>query len=75
MAVKNNLRRFRFEAGEITQQELADRAGVTRQTIVAIERGNYNPSVELALRLGGHLDTTVERLFQLDQPSTKGTGK
>ena len=65
MSVKNQLRRFRFEAGEMTQQELAERVGVTRQTILSIERGNYNPSVELALRLARAFGTTVEELFSL----------
>lgn len=50
----------------MTQQELADRVGVTRQTIVSIEKGNYNPSVELALRLAKVFGTSVESLFQLD---------
>ena len=66
MAVKNQLRRFRFDAGEMTQQELAERVGVTRQTIHAIEKGNYNPSVELALRLAKAFGTSVERLFELE---------
>ena len=75
MSVKNDLRRLRFEADEITQQQLADAAGVSRQTIVAIERGNYNPSVELALRLAAILGTTVERIFQLGEPPAKGRTK
>lgn len=66
MSVINNVRRYRFEAGEMTQQQLADRSGVTRQTIVSIEKGNYNPSVELALRLAKVLGTSVERLFEID---------
>ena len=49
----------------MTQQELADRVGVTRQTILSIEKGNYNPSVELAMRLARVLGTTVETLFEL----------
>lgn len=65
MSVNNQLRRFRFEAGDMTQQELADRVGVTRQTILSIEKGNYNPSVELALRLARVLGTSVEALFEL----------
>ena len=67
MSVKNQLRRFRFESGEMTQQELAERVGVTRQTILSIERGNYNPSVELALRLAAAFGTTVEKLFALGE--------
>ncbi len=49
--IRNNIRRLRFFAGEMTQQELADKTGVTRQTIVAIENGKYFPSLELAFRL------------------------
>lgn len=65
--MKTQLRRFRFERGEITQQELAERVGVTRQTIIAIERGDYNPSVKLALLLARELGTTVEALFTLEK--------
>ncbi len=68
MSVKNRLRRLRFETGEMTQQDLAVKVGVTRQTILSIERGNYNPSVELALRLARVFGTTVEELFELDEP-------
>ena len=66
MAVRNHLRRLRFDAGDMTQADLAERVGVTRQTILSIEKGNYNPSVELALRLARTLGTTVEALFELD---------
>lgn len=71
MGVRNTLRRCRFDAGDMTQQRLADRVGVTRQTIIAIERGNYNPSVELALRLAVVLGTTVEALFELEDPPSR----
>jgi putative transcriptional regulator len=64
--IRNALRRHRLLAGEMTQEELAARVGVTRQTILAIEKGNYSPSVGLALRLAGVLGVTVEALFQLD---------
>ena len=69
MTVRNHLRRLRFEAGDLTQAEIADRVGVTRQTILSIEKGNYNPSVELALRLARALGTTVEKLFEIDDPT------
>lgn len=62
----NRVRYFRFTRGEISQAALAETVGVSRQTIVAIEKGNYNPSVELALRLARALGTTVEELFTLD---------
>ena len=66
MTVLNHLRRLRFDAGDMTQADLAERVGVTRQTILSIEKGNYNPSVELALRLARVLGTTVEALFELE---------
>lgn len=49
--LSNNIRRLRFEAGEMTQKELADKVGVTRQTIVAIEAAKYSPSLELAFQI------------------------
>ncbi len=64
--MKTQLRRFRFLTGELSQQQLADLVGVSRQTIVAIERGNYSPSVKLALLLAKVLNTTVEELFELE---------
>jgi putative transcriptional regulator len=65
--MKTNLRRFRFERGEMSQQQLADLVSVSRQTIVAIERGDYNPSVKLALLLAKRLETSVELLFELEE--------
>ena len=65
--MKTNIRRFRFERGELSQQQLADMVSVSRQTIVAIERGNYSPSVKLALILARKLETTVEALFELEE--------
>ena len=64
--MKTNLRRFRFERHELSQAQLAEQVSVTRQTIIAIERGNYSPSVKLALQLARALDTTVEQLFELE---------
>lgn len=65
--MKTNIRRFRFEQGELSQQQLADMVSVSRQTIVAIEKGNYSPSVKLALLLAKMLGTTVEQLFVLEE--------
>jgi putative transcriptional regulator len=65
--MKTNLRRFRFERGELSQQQVADMVSVSRQTIVAIERGDYSPSVKLALLLAQKLETTVEELFELEE--------
>jgi len=64
--MKTNLRRFRFNHGELSQQQLADMVGISRQTIVSIEKGDYAPSVKLALLLAEKLETTVEELFNLE---------
>lgn len=60
----NNIRRLRFDHGEMTQQELADKAGVTRQTILAIEAGKYAPSLPLAFRIARAFSASVEDVFQ-----------
>jgi putative transcriptional regulator len=65
--MKTALRRFRFERGELSQQQLADMVGVSRQTIVSIERGDYAPSVKLALLLAERLGAKVEDLFILEE--------
>ena len=65
--MKTNLIKHRFEKGDLSQQELADMVQVSRQTIVAIERGDYNLSVRLALLLAEKLGTTVEELFKLEE--------
>ncbi len=64
--VQNTIRTLRFHAGEMTQQELADQARVSRQTIVAIEKGNYSPSLELAFRLAHIFKTPLEEVFTYD---------
>ena len=65
--MKTNLRKFRFNNDELSQQQLADMVTVSRQTIVAIEGGDYAPSVKLALLLAEKLETTVEELFILEE--------
>jgi len=65
-AIKNHIRRLRFEAGEMSQQVLAERVGVTRQTINAIEQGKYAPSLPLALTLAKTFQTPVEQLFSME---------
>ena len=62
--ITNQVRRLRFENGELTQQQLADRVGVTRQTIIAIEAGKYSPSLPLAFRLARTFGVPIERVFQ-----------
>ena len=63
----NQVRRLRFDNGEMTQQQLADRVGVTRQTIIAIEAGNYSPSLSLAFRLARTFGVPIEKVFQFEQ--------
>lgn len=62
--VTNCVNQLRTNA-HLTQEELASALGVTRQTIIAIERGNYTPSVLLALKIANHFDTTVEQVFSI----------
>ncbi len=64
--IVNRVREARLAAGRMTQQELADRVGVSRQTINAIEAGRYAPSLEVALKLGRVFGQSLERLFVLD---------
>jgi putative transcriptional regulator len=68
--VSNQIRRLRFEAGEMTQAELAQRVGVTRQTIIAIEQGRYSPSLEMAFQIAHVFGVRLEDVFQYegDQP-------
>lgn len=61
--VSNNIRTLRFHHDEMTQKELAERAGVTRQTIVAIEKAKYSPSLELAFRIALVFDRPLEEVF------------
>lgn len=71
--IRNQVRALRFMAGEMTQEELARRAGVSRQTIIAIEKGKYNPSVGLALRIAGVFGVAVEEVFSLGGEHEAGT--
>jgi putative transcriptional regulator len=64
--LKNRIRKLRFEHGEMTQQELADRVGAARQTIIALEAGKYAPSLLLAFRLARVFGVPTEDVFQWD---------
>lgn len=64
--LNNQVRRFRFENGEMTQQELARRAGCTRQTIIAIEAGKYGPSLELAFKIADVFGVGIQEVFQYE---------
>lgn len=67
MVINNRIRKLRFDHNEMTQQELADKTGVTRQTVVAIEKGNYSPSLELAFRIALAFNVGVEDVFYIEQ--------
>lgn len=62
--IKNQVRRLRFENGEMTQQELADRSECTRQTIIALEQGKYVPSLALAFRIARVFGVSVDDVFE-----------
>lgn len=64
--IRNNIRTLRFNAGEMTQQALADAVGVTRQTIHHIEAGKYSPSLELAFRIAHIFNVPLEEVFQYE---------
>jgi len=64
--IKNNIRRLRFENGEMTQQQLADKVGVTRQTIIAIEASKYAPSLPLAFKIAKAFGKALEDVFQYE---------
>ena len=61
--IANNIRRLRFDADEMTQKDLAEKVGVTRQTIVAIEKAKYSPSLELAFLIARVFETPLEEVF------------
>jgi putative transcriptional regulator len=63
----NNIRKLRFENGQITQQQLADKVGVTRQTIIAIEAGKYAPSLPLAFKIAQTFGVPIEAIFQYNK--------
>ncbi len=68
--ISNQIRRLRFDADEMTQKTLAERVGVTRQTIVAIEKAKYSPSLELAFQIARVFEKPLEEVFTYeDQPS------
>ncbi len=71
--ISNNIRKLRFHHNEMTQQELADKTGVTRQTIVAIENGKYFPTLELAFRISLVFGEPLEEIFSYE--SKKDTDK
>jgi putative transcriptional regulator len=72
--IQNQIRRLRFENGEMTQLELARRSGCTRQTIHAIETAKYGPSLELAFKIADVFGVGIEEVFQYEAPSEVKAG-
>jgi putative transcriptional regulator len=66
-AIRNEIRKLRFAHNEMTQQELAERIGVTRQTVNAIEQGKYSPSLEAAFRIARVFGIPLEQVFHYPQ--------
>lgn len=69
--IQNNIRRLRFDRKEMTQQELADKIGVTRQTVNAIELNKYSPSLEVAFKIADVFGVPLDQVFQYE--STRST--
>jgi putative transcriptional regulator len=67
LPIANQMRRLRFEHGEMTQTDLAEKIGMTRQTIAAIEAGKYSPSLEAAFRIAHVFGVEVTEVFQWDE--------
>jgi len=65
--IKNRVRKLRFDHGEMTQQELADRSGCTRQTIIALEQGKYVPSLALAFQIARVFGVSVDEVFEYQE--------
>lgn len=70
-SITNNIRTLRFMADEMTQADLADRIGVTRQTIIAIEQGRYSPTLEAAFKIAIALGVSLEEVFEFKAQEKK----
>ena len=71
--LKNQIRRLRFDNGEMTQQQLANKTGVTRQTIIAIEAGKYAPSLPLAFKIARTFGKPIEDIFQYEDEDSQSS--
>lgn len=69
LEITNNIRTLRFFANEMTQQTLAELAGVSRQTIIAVEAGKYSPSLELAFRIAEAFGVSITEVFSIEKQS------
>jgi putative transcriptional regulator len=68
---RNRVRQLRFEKGQMTQRQLAEEVGVTRQTIITIEANRYSPSLKLAFRIARTFGSSIEDVFQYSQPGDR----
>ena len=73
--ITNNIRKLRFFADEMTQQQLAEKAGISRQTVIAIEAGKYSPSLELAFRIADAFGVKIGDVFDYDVKNETGGNK
>jgi putative transcriptional regulator len=73
--ITNNIRKLRFFADEMTQQELAEKAGISRQTVIAIEAGKYSPSLELAFRIADAFGVNITDVFDYETKTEIRGGK
>ena len=70
--IRNNVRKLRFLGSEMTQQQLAEKIGVTRQTVIAIEQDKYSPSLEVAFRIARVFGVPLEEVFQYETEAESG---
>ena len=70
--IRNSVRKLRFLGAEMTQQELAEKIGVTRQTVIAIEQDKYSPSLEVAFRIARVFGVPLEEVFQYEVADSEG---
>ena len=75
LIITNNIRKLRFFAGEMTQLELAEKAGASRQTIIALEAGKYTPSLEMAFRIAEVFGVPIGEVFESAADSGEGPSK
>lgn len=73
--IRNHIRALRFAAGEMTQQQLADEVGVTRQTINAIEGGKYSPTLEVAFQIAEAFGLPIGQVFEYEKPAAQAKRK
>ena len=71
LIISNNIRKLRFFANEMTQLELAEKAGISRQTIIALEAGKYTPSLEMAFRIADVFDVPIGEVFECESVEGK----